>query len=97
MGHFKMPNIKASNYTPELNMTKTYSEQHHQLKKETILHASAETQLEILELLKQQAESSKQESLLAEKRHKTQTRRFIISTIIGVLTLLAAVVIPLVA
>lgn len=62
MGHFKMPNIKASNYTPELNMTKTYSEQHHQLKKETILHASAETQQEILKLLIEQKDSSVRES-----------------------------------
>jgi len=49
---------------------------------------------ETLELFKQIQEDLNSEKELSERRHKIETRRFIITTIIGSLTLLAAVIVP---
>ena len=62
MGYFKMPKIKTSNRTPELNITKTYNEQHHQIKQITVFHDSLNTQDKILQLLEEQSKSSIRES-----------------------------------
>lgn len=49
---------------------------------------------ETLELFKQIQEDLNSEKELSERRRKIETKRFIITTIIGSLTLLAAVIVP---